>query len=377
MCTCITFENGDFYFGRNLDLEYSFGEQIVVTPRNFHLQFRHAPDQAAHYAMIGMASSAGMTTAGKKSGGGTSPFPLYAEAVNEKGLCMAGLNFPGSACYRKPAEGGRNLASFELIPWILGTCGTVREAQEQLRTLNITDDAFSADMPPAPLHWMLADREQCLVLEQMEGGLKIYENPVGVLTNNPPFEYHSTNLNNYLNLTSGPPVPRFSGGRDPETEMEKKTLRLAPYSQGMGALGLPGDPSSASRFIRAAFLKWNSVCAQDEMSNVSQFFHILDGVAMTRGSVYTEEGRCDITVYSCCVNVRTGVYYYRTYENSQINAVRLENAGTDGEKLIGYGLETEQNIKWQNESVEKEKCMEYNLNQTGPSGGNGRPKKET
>lgn len=358
MCTCITFENGDFYFGRNLDLEYSFGEQIVVTPRNFHLRFRHVPDQASHYAMIGMAASAGLTAGGEVRGGEASPFPLYAEAVNEKGLCMAGLNFPGSACYRKPAEGGRNLASYELIPWLLGTCGTVCEAQEQLRTLNITDDAFSADMPPAPLHWMLADRKQCLVLEQTEDGLKIYDDPAGVLTNNPTFEYHSMNLNNYLNLTAGYPDSRFFGERDQGGEPAGRGLRLAPYSQGMGAMGLPGDSSSVSRFVRAAFLKWNSVCAQDEMSNISQFFHILDGVAMTRGTVYTEEGRCDITVYSCCVNARTGVYYYRTYENSQIHAVGLGNAGMDGKELIGYGLETEQNIRWQNESVEKEKCME-------------------
>lgn len=360
MCTCITFENGDFYFGRNLDLEYSFGEQIVVTPRNFHLRFRHAADQPTHYAMIGMASSAGLGIAGRAQDGEDSLFPLYAEAVNEEGLCMAGLNFPGSACYRKPADGNRNLASFELIPWLLGICGTVGEAKEQIRTLNITDDAFLPDMPPAPLHWMLADREQCLVLEQTESGLKVFDDPAGVLTNNPPFEYHSMNLNNYLNLTAGHPVSRFLGNREPGTKATtaQKTLRLAPYSQGMGSMGLPGDPSSASRFIRAAFLKWNSSCGQDELSNVSQFFHILDGVAMTRGSVYTEEGKCDITLYSCCVNARAGVYYYRTYENSQISAVRLENAGIDGEELIGYELRTKQNIKWQNESVEKENRME-------------------
>lgn len=310
MCTCITYDNGSFYFGRNLDLDGSFGETVTVTPRNFSLHFRKAGRMERHYAMIGMAAE-------------QERFPLYAEAVNEKGLCMAGLNFPGNAYYQESGGEGLELASFEVIPWLLGKHASVAEAEESLREMRIVDLAFSEQMPPAPLHWMLADKNRCLVIEQVREGLKVYENPVGVLTNNPPFDFHLMNLNNYMNLTAKSPGNRFADGVD-----------LKPFAQGMGAVGLPGDASSVSRFVRAAFLKWNSVSDRTEEANVSQFFHILDGVAMVRGSVVTEQGTYDITTYSCCANARTGVYYYKTYDDSRIRKADLHDADLEGAELL-------------------------------------------
>lgn len=310
MCTCITFQNKDFYFGRNLDLDCSFGEQVVVTPRNFPLEFRRAGREAHHYAMIGMASA-------------NDSFPLYAEAVNEKGLCMAGLNFPGNAYYREVSGEGIEIASFEIIAWILGKYASVAEAEASLGKIKIVDHAFSPQMPPAPLHWMLADRENCLVLEAVREGLKVYDDPFGVLTNNPPFEYHRMNMNNFMNLTAESPRNRFSD-----------RLGLKPYAQGMGAIGLPGDASSASRFVRAAFLKWNSVALEEENANVSQFFHILDSVAMVRGAVVTDQGTYDITTYSCCANTRTGVYYYKTYDDCRVRAVDMHEEDLDSKTLI-------------------------------------------
>ena len=310
MCTCITYENGGFYFGRNLDLDVSFGQTVTITPRNFPLDFSRAGKMERHYAMIGMASA-------------SETFPLYAEAVNEKGLAMAGLNFPGNAFYQEPDGKGLELASFEIIAWILGKCASVEEAEAYLTGMKIVNLSFAPRMPAAPLHWMLADRSKCLVLEAVEEGLKVYENPFGVLTNNPPFPFHQMNMGNYLNLTSKSPKNRFSEG-----------LVLKPCSQGMGALGLPGDASSSSRFVRAAFYKWNSVSEPSEQANVSQFFHILDGVAMIRGSVITDQGTCDITLYSCCMNTQTGVYYYKTYEDSRLRRIDMYQRDLEEKKLI-------------------------------------------
>lgn len=327
MCTCMTYRKERFYFGRNLDLEYSFGEQVAVTPRNYPLHFRNGEKQEHHYAMIGMA-------AGEKS------YPLYAEAANEKGLCMAGLNFPGNACYRAPEAGKINVASWELIPYLLGSCASVEEAEPILKRLCVTDEAFSSQMPPAPLHWMLADRERCLVLEAVEEGLKIYENPFGVLTNNPPFPYHRENMRNYLNLTAGSPDNRVSG-----------ELELIPYGQGMGALGLPGDASPASRFAKTVFLKYNSVtekeegnAAETEPAEITEFFHILEQVGMIRGMVRTPEGRCDITLYSSCICPETGKYYFRTYGDSRIQAVDLWEENPDGLVLSFCEPERQQQI---------------------------------
>lgn len=320
MCTSITFTTSDPYFGRNLDLEYHFGQQVVITPRNFPLTFKQMPTLERHHAIIGMATVA-------------EGYPLYAEGVNEKGLYLAGLNFPGNACYPCGPANGIPAAPYELIPWLLSTCETVEQAAEQLRRTRLLDQPFLPDLPSAPLHWHLADAKRAVVAEPMADGLKLFEDPVGVLTNNPTFDFHLTNLNQYLGLSAGQPENRFGG------------LSLKPFGQGMGGLGLPGDYSPASRFVKAAFLKWNSVCEGDEASSVSQFFHILDGVAMPRGAVRTPEGKWDITDYACCVNGRTGTYYYKTYDNSQITAVPMDESKREGSALICHPLVTAQQFR--------------------------------
>ena len=230
MCTAMTFpQGGEHYFGRTLDLDRSLGERVVAAPRNYPLRFRAAGTLERHYAMIGMA------LAGED-------YPLYYEAANEAGLAMAGLNFPGNARYAAPAEGRDNVASFELIPWMLGQCADVEQAEGLLARLNLTDASFREDLPPAPLHWMLADGRRTIVVEAMEDGMHIHPNPAGVLTNNPPFPFQMHHLRQYLNLTREEPVNRFAPALD-----------LAPDCLGMGAVGLPGDLSSPSRFVRAAF----------------------------------------------------------------------------------------------------------------------------
>lgn len=321
MCTCITLESRDFYFGRNLDLEYTFGDTVVVTQGRYPFSFRLAGRMERHYALIGMADV--------RDG-----YPLYAEAVNEKGLGMAGLYFPGNAFYQPvqtaggPAFSGQDadgpaqsrVAPFELIPWLLGQAASVDEAEALLAGAQIVDIPFSEQLPNAPLHWMVADRRRCLTVEAVREGLKIYDNPFGVLTNNPPFPFHLMHTSQYLHLTSEAPANRFS-----------KRLDLQPFGQGMGAMGLPGDASPASRFVRAAFLKENSACSGEEMDSVTQFFHILEQVAMLRGAVKTGAGRDDHTTYACCVNASRGVYYCRTYEDARIQAAALE----DGDREDG------------------------------------------
>lgn len=327
MCTCITFHASQFYFGRNLDLERGFGEKIVITPRNYRLRFRCLSDLDSHFAMIGMANV-------------TEGYPLYAEAANEKGLCIAGLNFPGNAWYQKSKKEKINIASYELIPWILGKCRDAEEAAELLRDSCVTDDAFSERLTPAPLHWMLADQKRCYVVEPVKEGVKLYQNPVGVLTNNPPFPYHRENIRNYQHLTANPPENQFAGD-----------LGLTPYGEGMGAVGLPGDASPASRFVRAAFLRWNSVCDEDAWSEISQFFHILDGVSMVKGSVRGAGGECETTIYTCCICPEEGSYYYKTYDNPQIHGVKMSEKNLKGSSLSVFEAAKQQEIVWQDHSV--------------------------
>ena len=331
MCTAITYKTQDTYFGRNLDLELSYGEEVVITPRNFPLNFRHLAPLTTHFAIIGMATVA-------PSDG--QPYPLYYDAINEHGLGIAGLNFPGNAVYHPVTDGHDNLAQFELVPWLLGQCRTVADVKSHLANLNLADTPFSDQFPPAELHWLIADADSAIVVESVADGLKIYDNPIGVLTNNPPFPIQSFRLHDYLNLSATEPTNQFAPALD-----------LKPYCHGLGAHGLPGDLSSGSRFVKAAFTRLNSVSAPDELSSVSQFFHILHSVDQPRGSSRfgtPDDPKYEITIYSSCCNLRTGVYYYTCYDNHQITAVDLHRVDLDGTDLSRYPLITTEQIAQQN-----------------------------
>ncbi len=324
MCTAATYQTKDFYFGRTLDYDFSYGEEVVITPRHFPLVFRFQDPMESHFAMIG--------TAHVEEG-----CPLYYEAVNEKGLGMAGLNFVGNAVFGKERPDRENVATFEFIPWILGQCATLREARELLGRLNLTDTAFREQLPPAQLHWIIADRSGAVTVESVQEGLRVYDNPVGVLTNNPPFDRQMFQLNNYMHLSAKEPENRFS-----------PKLDLRGYGRGMGALGLPGDLSSQSRFVRASFVKMNSVSGDSEAESVSQFFHIIGSVDQQRGCCEVEEGKYEITIYTCCCNADRGIYYYTTYDNHQITAVDMNLEDLDGAEPIRYPLLREQRIHVQN-----------------------------
>lgn len=185
---------------------------------------------------------------------------------------------------------------------------------------------------------MIADHEQCIVVEPMEDGLRIHDNPFGVLTNNPPFEFHKMNMANYLNLTAQYPENRFSS-----------EIKLKSYGVGMGALGLPGDVSPISRFVRATFNKQNSVSEENESASISQFFHVLDSGAMVRGTALTQKGEKYITSYACCINTDKGIYYYKTYENNQLTAINMHNENLESDELIAFELIHKQQINYINE----------------------------
>lgn len=325
MCTGVSYTTRNHYFGRNLDLEFSYHETVVVTPRNFPFRFRATDPLETHHAIIGIATIA-------------DGYPLYYDAVNERGLGMAGLNFPDNADYKPERAGTTNIASFEFIPWVLGRFATVDEVAAALAAVTITDASFSDAFPASPLHWIIADRDRSITVESVREGLRVYDNPVGVLTNNPTFDIQLFGLNNLMHLSTYPPENTFA----PELALDR-------YSRGMGAIGLPGDLSSSSRFAKAAFTRMNSVAGGSESESISQFFQILGSVAQQRGCVHVgEEGKYEITIYSSCCNTDTGVYYYTTYENSQISGVDMHREDLDADTLVHYPLVTGQQINMQN-----------------------------
>lgn len=306
MCTAIRYKN---YFCRNMDFDTEYNEQFVFMPRNYLLTFRSAKSINRHYAVLGIGLQ-------------KEDYPLYFDAVNEKGLAMAGLNFPKEALYREPKANKENIASFEIIPFILSQAKTVTEAKELIKKINITNAAFSAKYPPSPLHWIIADKDSSIVIEASQKGLKIYRNPADVLTNSPTFDIQLFNLSNYSRIS-----PKFE-----ENSFSKK-LSLTPYSLGMGGLGLPGDYSSMSRFVRACFLLHNTPkLEENEIS--AHCFRLLNSVAMPKGAVLCDSGEFEYTQYSCVADLERLNYKYITYNDLNIKSLSLSDFDIEQNRLI-------------------------------------------
>lgn len=321
MCTSILMRQKKPFFGRNMDLYYDIESSVVITPRSFLLDFRSAERIKEHYAMIGM----GMVKNG---------YPLYFEAANEQGLAMAGLDFPGNAFYPEEMDSEKkNISPFELIPFVLSQCRNTEEAKQLLAKTHITAIHFSSELPLSPLHWHIADSNGSFVFEATRRGQTIYDNTAEVMTNNPPFDFHLSNLAHYLNLEAN----------NAENVLSEKGIN--PFSFGLGSFGLPGDFSSSSRFVKAAYLL---ACSKYDADELAQVFHILDSVAMVRGSVLTPNGSCDTTAYSCAIDLSKGIYYYKTYYNNRINALNMKNLPLDGRELNIYSIENKQDIRFIN-----------------------------
>lgn len=324
MCTCIALAGKDHYFGRNLDLSYSYHETVTLTPENYPLVFRHAGTLKEHPAILGMAFV-------------TDNYPLYYDAVNAYGLAMAGLNFPKLAVFHQPKAGSDNITVFEFIPWVLGQCHNLKEARELLKKINLLDEPYSDSLPVTPEHWMISDSLGSIVAECTKDGMHVYDNPYGVMTNAPEFSYMETYLRQFRHLDPNEKEASFSAG-----------VSLDSYSLGMPGYGLPGDLSSPSRFVRAAYVRNNAVFDDCEESAVSAFFHVLGSVSQPKGAVRLGKDEYEITVYSSCMNLEKGIYYYTTYANPEIHAVDMHRENLQGHELKTWPLISQTEFRYQN-----------------------------
>ncbi len=340
MCTAVSLKVKDKYlFGRNMDIDVPFGQSIVITPRNYQWDYKYQKPAIMKYAIIGMAFDFKV---------GNKPYPMYAEATNEKGLSMAGLNFPGNAHYFEPnsIEGAFQLTPYEFIPYVLSNFSNANEVEAWIKNNNVilVNHPIVANIPLAPLHFIICDiGGDGLVIEQTKEGLKVFEDDLGVMTNNPTFDWHTQNLAFYQNL-----------GVIQKQESNWSGIDIIPFGEGFASVGLPGDWTPPSRFVRTAFLK---VCStpeimQDLEAGISQCFHILDNVAMVKGSIRIpqKDGSMhhDITLYSSCTDMNDGVYYYKTYFNNQINVIDMHAEDLDSVNPIVYPFSTKQNYNFVN-----------------------------
>ena len=294
MCTAAMLYKNVRLFGRNFDFHRSFGETVVLTPRNLPINFRHLDALPHHYAILGMGAVAQGTA-------------LYFDAVNEHGLAVAGLNFPNCAVYSDSlCEGKHNVASFEVICWVLSQCSSVKEAVKLIKNVNITSEAFGEAYPVTPLHFMISDGKDAVVLEALKDGVKVYKNGTGVLTNTPSFDIQEEN---------------FKSARG------KITLPRAE--------GLPGDYSSESRFIRAAYVR-EKMQSDLAFPDLQSFFHLLASVSVPAGCVKGEDGELHYTKYASCMNCEKLEYHYKRYDDVFLRSITPAEYELDLSMLITY-----------------------------------------
>ncbi len=304
MCTAVSFKGEHHFFGRNFDYWDSIGEAVCITPRKYNLRFRNVGESQEHLAMIGMAKPDGT-------------FPLYFEATNEAGLSAAGLNFPRNAHYFPISREKFNVAPFELIPWVLSNCKSVDEASALLSKTNVASIDFSENLPSTPLHWFICDKDRSIAVESTEEGLKIHENPFNVLANSPPFEFHQANMASFRGLSPS----------DPPCSLP--WCETVPQSSfGGGTFGIPGDLTSPSRFVRAAYTLAKARRYDSEEESALQTLHVLSSVAQTKGCVLVDDGKEEYTQYACCCSDR-GKYYYRTYLSSGVTCIDMHTCNLD------------------------------------------------
>lgn len=284
MCTAI---NDNRLFGRTLDVERSFGEQVVITPRGFTFNFLHQGSVSKHHAIMGAAHVIDNT-------------PLYYDAMNEKGLCAAALRLPELTTYHEVKSDKQNLASFELIPWLLCNFKSTEDARKAVENVNITPESFSKSLPSTPLHWIIGDRKMSFVIESVEDGLKIYDNPYGVLTNAPEFPTQC-----YIFEERGRPML--------------------------------GDLSSSSRFVRAINAKNHTDKCDGETEAISRFFHIMSTVNQPAGLFQADERKLR-TEYTACMDTESLTYYFTTYDCRKLRGVRMKSANLDGSTLEAFPM---------------------------------------
>ena len=313
MCTGARFsdDQGNMYFGRNLDWSTPYGQKVVVTPRGYKYKSAFLGEMANSPALIGMGIV-------------VENVPLYFDCANENGLAIAGLNFPGYAKYEDAlVEGKTNVAAYEFPLWVALNFKTVEEVERALKNVAIVAKPINDQYPVSELHWIIGDAKRSIVVEYTDNGMEIFKNDVDILTNQPGYAWHKENLRNYMNLFSQMPK---------EVKWAKATM--VPFGSGSLMRGLPGGFYSTDRFIRVAYLNTHYPVQSDEASNVSRLFHTLTGVAMIDGGAQMGDGKFEKTIYTSGYSTLTQTYYYNTYEDPAIKSVSLKDQNLDSAELI-------------------------------------------
>ena len=303
MCTAITLQSieRENFFGRTMDFSYPIEPGLYVIPKNYEWYSLITKKKCIDcYSFI----SIGQEVDGMLG---------FFDGVNEQGFAAATLYFADYAYYDLPINKKEPIASLDFLHYILGRCGSVDDLNALLENICIAGIPDPVTQIAAPLHWVATDRSgKCVVIEQTQMGLKIIDNPIGVMANSPDFHWHMTNLRNYMGASTTQQQETYWGN-----------VLLTPFGQAAGTINLPGGFTSPERFVRAAFLKTHVQTPKNRTEAIMACFHIMNSVSIPKGIVLTDKGTYDYTKYTAFINTNTCEYYFKTFENDQIITASL------------------------------------------------------
>lgn len=313
MCTSIVLKSSSetYLLARTMDFSFELDPKMVIYPRNYPLQFHHEPmSLKQHYAFMGLSKNVGFYT--------------LADGVNEHGFSIAALYFEDYAHYKKEGKPGLSIAPVEVVMWMLAQCRNTKEAIEFFKSHSIVDTKVDFLGVTPPLHWVLQDSKgHSVIVEKMADGLHIHDNTLGVLTNSPDYNWHKTNVRNYIGLHPEQVSPRTLYGEE-----------FKAFGQGSGTFGLPGDLTPPSRFIRTLYNKLSSAPSSDLLIQAA---HILNNVDIPKGSVVTQRNTIDYTQYTSYIQNNDLIYSYRLYDDLNTHSFNLNDFELDGVQLITKG----------------------------------------
>lgn len=315
---CIAID-GTTVHGRTLEFGVEIESSIVFIPRNYSFSSLTPKGEGmsykSKYAMLGAISYTNLA---------------IMDGINEEGLAVGTFYFPGFADYVPTTEENQkhSLSPIDFPNWILSQFSSIKEIKNALKDIVIAPTVYSSweNMVP-PFHYIVFEKSgACIVIEPIEGKLIVYDNPLGVLTNSPTFDWHLTNLRNYINLTPYNIAPITQNG-----------MILAPFGQGSGMVGLPGDFTPPSRFVRAAIFSRTSLQVENTDEAIFQTFHILNQFDIPKGIVQQVESAAIAIDYTMITVVRDPhhlKYYFKTYDDQIINVVEMQNFDKNGKEVF-------------------------------------------
>jgi Penicillin V acylase and related amidases len=305
MCTAITLQSkqSENFFGRTMDFSYNIEPELYIVPKYYVWNnFFNMHKSYNCYSFIGI---------GQESDG---MFGFF-DGVNEKGFAAATLYFAGYAKYNQLSNCNHKepISSLDFLHYILGRCGSIEELKEILLDVCIVGLEDPVTQTVAPLHWIATDKSgDCVVIEQTEKGLKVFQNQIGVMANSPDFEWHMTNLRNYMDLSP-----------TQNSDVTWGKIHLKPFGQAGGTMQLPGGYTSPERFVRTAYEKNHIPTPNNSFEAINACFHIMESVSIPKGIVITNRNTYDYTKYTAFINTNTCEYFFKTYDNTSITSANL------------------------------------------------------